>query len=43
MALSGTVATPVAWIGMVLFIVWLMWTKKLPMQEQINDQQAIQQ
>ena len=43
MAMSGTIATPVAWIGMAFFIAWLMWTKKLPVQEQNNDQQVIQQ
>jgi membrane protease YdiL (CAAX protease family) len=43
MAMGGTVATPVAWIGMAFFIAWLMWTKKLPAQEQNNNQQVIQQ
>jgi membrane protease YdiL (CAAX protease family) len=34
MALGGTIATPAAWLGMVLFILWLVWTKRLPVQDQ---------
>jgi membrane protease YdiL (CAAX protease family) len=30
MALGGTIAAPTAWIGMALFIGWLVWTKRLP-------------
>jgi len=30
MAFGGTIATPVAWIGMALFIAWLVMTKRLP-------------
>ena len=30
MAFGGTIATPVAWLGMGLFILWLVWTKRLP-------------
>lgn len=37
MALGGTIATPVAWIGMALFIAWLVWTKRLPAQGQPNE------
>ena len=43
MAFSGTIATPVAWIGMALFIAWLVMTKRLPVQDQINDGQAERQ
>lgn len=34
MALGGTLAAPTAWIGMGLFIVWLLLTKRLPIPEQ---------
>ena len=30
MAFAGTIATPIAWIGMALFIGWLMLSKRLP-------------
>ena len=30
LAFAGTIATPVAWIGMVLFIGWLVLSKRLP-------------
>lgn len=30
MALGGTIAAPTAWIGMALFVAWLMRTKRLP-------------
>lgn len=30
MALGGTIAAPTAWIGMALFVAWLMWTKRFP-------------
>jgi membrane protease YdiL (CAAX protease family) len=33
MALGGTLAAPTAWIGMALFVGWLIWTKRLPVQE----------
>jgi len=36
MALGGTIATPVAWLGMGLFILWLVWTKRLPVQSQLE-------
>ena len=32
MAFAGTIATPVAWAGMVMFIGWLMLSKRLPVQ-----------
>lgn len=32
-ALGGTLAAPTAWIGMMLFIAWLIWTKRFP----VND------
>jgi membrane protease YdiL (CAAX protease family) len=34
MALGGTLAAPTAWIGMALFVGWLMFTKRLPVQQQ---------
>jgi uncharacterized protein len=37
MAFGGTLAAPVAWIGMILFIAWLVWTKRLPAQSQIEE------
>jgi membrane protease YdiL (CAAX protease family) len=33
MALGGTLAAPTAWIGMGLFISWLILTRRLPVQE----------
>ncbi len=41
MALGGTIATPTAWIGMALFIAWLMWTKRLPMQSPVAETGAV--
>jgi uncharacterized protein len=40
MAFGGTIATPAAWIGMTLFIAWLVMTKRLPVQNQIDDAQV---
>ena len=40
MAFGGTIATPVAWIGMALFIAWLVMTKRLPVQGQENNGQV---
>lgn len=37
-AFGGTLAAPTAWIGMVLFIGWLMWTKRLPVEDQAGEQ-----
>lgn len=37
MALGGTLAAPTAWIGMALFIAWLAWTKRLPVQSQTEE------
>jgi uncharacterized protein len=31
-AFGGTLATPPAWLVMILFIIWLVWTKRLPLQ-----------
>ncbi len=36
MAFGGTLAAPTAWIGMVVFIAWLMWTKRLPVQTKVE-------
>ena len=40
MALGGTLATPVAWIGMIAFIIWLVATKRLPVEITSADNQA---
>lgn len=37
MAFGGTLAVPTAWIGMALFIAWLVWTKRFPVQEQVGE------
>jgi membrane protease YdiL (CAAX protease family) len=36
-AFGGTLAAPTAWIGMALFIAWLAWTKRFPVQEQTGE------
>jgi membrane protease YdiL (CAAX protease family) len=41
MAFGGTLAAPTAWIGMGLFIVWLMWTKRLPVLSQLEETVAV--
>ena len=41
MALGGTLAAPTAWIGMALFIAWLVWTKRLPVQSQVEETESI--
>lgn len=33
-AFGGTIAAPTAWVGMALFIAWLVWTKRFPVNEQ---------
>lgn len=40
MAFGGTLAAPTAWIGMLLFITWLVWTKRLPVQDQVGETEA---
>lgn len=40
MTIGGTLASPLAWIGMIAFIAWLMWTKRLPVRDQIENGQA---
>jgi uncharacterized protein len=40
MAFGGTIATPVAWLGMAAFILWLVWTKRLPVQSQLEETEA---
>lgn len=37
MAFGGTLAAPTAWIGMALFIAWLVWTKRLPVQSHVEE------
>ncbi|MEN9564656.1 MAG: hypothetical protein RIR73_2900 [Chloroflexota bacterium] len=41
-ALGGTLAAPTAWIGMALFIVWLVWTKRFPVKEEVEALETIQ-
>ncbi len=41
MAFGGTLAAPTAWIGMLLFITWLVWSKRLPMEEKNGDTGAV--
>jgi membrane protease YdiL (CAAX protease family) len=43
MAFGGTIATPVAWIGMALFIAWLVTTNRLPVKNQVNGEQMERQ
>jgi uncharacterized protein len=40
MAFGGTLASASAWIGMVVFIVWLVMTKRLPVAEQVNNEKV---
>jgi membrane protease YdiL (CAAX protease family) len=42
MAFGGTLAAPTAWIGMALFIAWLVWTKRFPVQEQAGEMKSTQ-
>ncbi len=37
MAFGGTLAAPTAWIGMGLFILWLVLTKRLPVLSQLEE------
>lgn len=41
MAFAGTLAAPTAWVGMALFIGWLMWTKRLPVKDKAERTGAI--
>lgn len=41
-ALGGTLAAPTAWIGMALFIAWLVWTKRFPVKEEVEAPETIQ-
>ncbi len=41
MAFGGTLAAPTAWIGMALFIAWLIWTKRLPVENQVDKTEAV--
>jgi hypothetical protein len=36
-AFGGTIATPIAWLGMGLFIFWLVRTKRLPVLTSLNE------
>ena len=39
LAFGGTLAAPSAWIGMALFIAWLVWTKRLPVQNEAGAEE----
>ncbi len=41
MAIGGTLAAPIGWIGMIIFIAWLVRTKRLPVQNQIEGELPI--
>jgi membrane protease YdiL (CAAX protease family) len=41
MAFGGTLAAPTAWVGMVLFIAWLVWTKRLPVQSHVEEVETV--
>lgn len=41
-AFGGTLAAPTAWIGMLLFIAWLVWTKRFPVTEQVREVETTQ-
>lgn len=41
-AFGGTLAAPTAWIGMLLFIAWLVWTKRFPVKEQAGEVESVQ-
>lgn len=40
MAFGGTIATFPAWIGMAIFITWLVWTKRLPVRNRSAEMAA---
>jgi uncharacterized protein len=40
MVFGGTPASTSAWIGMVLFIAWLVMTKRLPVVGKVNNEQV---
>lgn len=39
MAFGGTLAAPTAWIGMLLFIAWLVWTKRFPVPSPLDGEE----
>ena len=41
-ALGGTLAAPTAWVGMALFIAWLVWTKRFPVKEAVENSESVQ-
>lgn len=41
-AMGGTLAAPTAWIGMVLFIAWLVWSKRFPVEGQVGETEPVQ-
>lgn len=41
MAFGGTLATAPAWLAMGFFILWLVWTKRLPVLDQVEETVAV--
>jgi membrane protease YdiL (CAAX protease family) len=41
MAIGGTLAAPIAWIGMGLFILWLIRTRRLPVLDPVNNNKQV--
>lgn len=41
-AFGGTLAAPTAWIGMIVFIAWLVWTKRFPVTEEAGGAESVQ-
>ena len=41
MAFGGTIATFPAWIAMAIFIGWLVWSKRLPVLNRVNETAAV--
>ena len=39
-AFGGTIATPTAWLAMLVFIAWLAWTKRLPVPAGPGDEKG---
>lgn len=41
-AMGGTLAAPTAWIGMALFIAWLVWSKRFPVEGHVGETEPVQ-
>jgi len=42
MAFGGTLAAPTAWIGVIAFIAWLVWTKRFPVKNPLEGVEQAQ-